>query len=180
MKKILVFSLVVALVLVLLLPAVVVAKPAATFSATGTITGISPTVVGQKAFPLGQSGKWLVVNRDLTGVFAAGGSVAGAYTLTYGGVFDISTQAGNLTGVLKNGDNQFFVNARVNPLTFNSSGLPKLDITGHWLAISGVKAVGNFTAQLIFTTDTSGHITGVTGSFGMTGRYLNGNSDSAE
>jgi hypothetical protein len=49
--------------------------------------------------------------------------------------------------------------------------LPMLTITGNWVGLSGVKANGNFQANLVFIP--SGEHVGeiVAGSFDMTGKY---------
>ncbi len=171
MKRILVISVVLALALSLLLPSVAMAKAPQDFSTTGLIQGISLTEVGVNAFPLGNSGKWKVVDRLIYIEFPDSGEFQGLAILTYSGVFDISTQAGNLTGNLVCGDKSVFVNARVSPLAFPEGFYPTLEISGHWNGLEGIKANGNFLAQVYFIPDDQGHIVGVTGSFEMNGKY---------
>jgi len=113
-KRLLVIGFVLALVLMLVIPSVTLAAPKpSTFSAHGTLTSIDNGTVKQ----LGNSGKWLVTDRHLTGQFQTG-NLSGSFVLTYGGVFDLQTQAGNLVGVLKNGSSSFGVEGKTNPLTY--------------------------------------------------------------
>jgi hypothetical protein len=170
MHRILIISLALAMAVILLLPAVAAASGPAGFSANGDITGISRTEVGLNAFPLGNSGNWRVVDREITGSLT--GDLVGEYTLTYEGVFDIRTQAGCFTGILKSGDCILSLNGKVSPLTFSEMGAPKLEINGHWKGTSGIHAKGDFSAWLIFLPDVNGHIeTILASSFSMSGKY---------
>lgn len=170
MRRIFIISLTLALALILLLPSVAAAA-SPDFSAEGNINGISPTLIGVNAIPLGNSGNWRVIDRDITGTFTSG-DLEGEYTLTYGGVFDIQTQAGCLTGTLKNGNKTLFINAKADPLTFVEGGAPRLEINGHWKGVSGIHAQGTFSAWVVFIPDADGHIVAILdSSFSMSGKY---------
>ncbi len=175
MKKVLLVSLLLALVMSLLLPAAAMAaSPASgTFGAQGYLTGIDTGNVK----PLGNSGKWLVRDRTITGQFVGGDLGSTAFTLTYDGVFELTTQEGNLVGTLSTGNSALLVTGQVAPLSFVSAPvpggyLPVLTITGHWVGISGVKANGSFQAYMVFVPTADGHVDYIIDSgFMMTGKY---------
>jgi hypothetical protein len=170
MRRIFIISLTLALALILVLPSTAAAA-SSSFSAEGNIEGISPTVIGVNAIPLGNSGKWRVIDRDITGTFTSG-DLKGEYILTYGGVFDIQTQSGCLTGTLKNGDKTLFINAKAAPLTFTAQGVPVLEISGHWNGVSGIHDQGTFNAWVAFIPDADGHIVAILdNSLTMSGKY---------
>jgi hypothetical protein len=175
MKKILVLSLVLALVLTLILPSVAMAakpvKPAA-FNASGVLVSIDDGKTKQ----LGDSGKWLVSDRHIQGTFVSG-SLDGDFTLTYGGVFDLATQAGHLAGKMVVGSSSFAVTGKAAPFTFvgwYAEGIPilELTITGNWNYLKGGKGNGTFTAIMDFIPTADGHVAAVlpTSSFVMKGK----------
>lgn len=175
MKKVLVISLLLAMVMSMLVPAAAMAAgPAsAAFGAQGYLTGIDTGSVK----PLGNSGKWLVRDRTIPGQFVGGDLGSAAFTLTYGGVFELATQAGNLVGTLRTGDSVLLVTGQVAPLSFVPAPvpggyLPALTIAGHWVGTSGVKANGTFQAYMVFVPTADGHVDYIIDSgFMMTGKY---------
>ncbi len=68
MKKLAFIGLILALILTVLSPATVLAAKPAPFYAQGIVTGITPGDV----FPAGNSGRFVVVDRTISGVFVAG------------------------------------------------------------------------------------------------------------
>jgi hypothetical protein len=171
MKKILLIGVILAMVLTLILPSVAMAAKPSVFTASGEMTTIDQ---GQTR-ELGESGKWLVADRHILGTFDSG-DLDGDFTLTYGGVFDLATQAGNLVGTLKNGSKTILVTGKVSPYEIVDTGMgfsaPQLTIKGKWVGLKGLKANGEFTAWFIFIPDEEGHVVQIiASSFDMTGKY---------
>ncbi len=177
-RRIAVFSLVLVVALLAVLPGTALAGKAP-FSAAGVITGIEQTVVGENAFPLGNSGKWLVRDRDIYGSLE--GDIQDDFTLTYGGIFSIQTQAGCLAGTMTAGSRTFFVVGTIapyQPVPTEYGDLPRLDISGYWTEKSARqfgryhgRQTGMFSAWLIFVPDEQGHVVQiVASSFEMNGR----------
>ena len=176
MKKLLVISLLLALVMALVFPtAVAASSPPATFAAQGSLTSIDTGNVKE----LGHSGKWLVSDRHIRGGLTGG--LNGDFVLTYGGVFDLATQEGNLVGTLKTDSATLLVTAKVDPLSFVPADvpggyLPMLMIEGKWIGMTGLKANGDFQAYVVFVPTADGHVGFVVDSgFVMTGKYLGKN-----
>ncbi len=181
MKKILVLSLVLALALSLLLPTAALAAktppvppaPSSSFSAQGELSFIDTGTVKE----IGKSGKWLVKDRHIQGEFVTGDLGPSAYTITYGGVFDLATQAGNLAGSMEVGSRQIGIVGKVEPLTMvyfapYNMNLPKLTISGHWAGLRGLGAEGSYEAWMVFVPTADGHVRYiVASSFAMTGKY---------
>jgi hypothetical protein len=172
MKKILIISLVLALVLAVAAPTAVMACRPDLFAAQGVISGIDTGTVKQ----LGHSDNWQVKNRTIQGTFLTGSLGNGApFSLTYDGVFSLTTQAGHLRGNLFAGGSVMAVNGTVAPLTMVNMGtysLPMLNITGTWNVKWGPKASGNFQAYMVFVPDADGHVLQVVDSaFVMNGKY---------
>ncbi len=179
-RRFAVFSLVLVAVLVMVLPGAVMAKqPSEPFSASGIITGIEDTKVGVNAFELGVSGKWLVKDRSINGTLE--GAIDSEFTLTYGGIFSIETQAGCLVGTMDAGDRTFFVVGTINPYELVPMGgydLPKLTISGYWTeklprqqGRYQKRSTGTFDAWVIFIPDAQGHVVQIVqSSFEMNGR----------
>lgn len=176
MKKRLFFiSLVLALVMTTLMPVTVFAAKPADFSASGTITGISPGDV----FPAGESGRWVVAERELTGTFPDGEDISGDFTLTYKANVELATQAGNLHGELAMNDGSYVlkVNGKIEPLVFVgwfAPGIPlyQLTINGRWTFTDGARGQGDFSASATFVPTPDGHVAFIVAStFDLTGKW---------
>jgi hypothetical protein len=172
MKKLLVIGIVLALMLTLVLPSVAMAARPTTFSAAGTMASIDPGTVKE----LGNSGLWLVKDRHIQGRFLSGDLGTESYTITYGGVFKLVDQSGNLAGTMQVGSKLFVIDGKVAPLSLVDMGeyqLPQLTISGHWAGLKGVNATGSFNAYMIFVPTADGHVDYiVASSFDMTGKYV--------
>ena len=101
-KKFLLLSLALALALTLSMPAAALADDEV-LNATGHITYIEPTIVGENAFPvdpLNPAGAWLVDDRDIKGNLN-GIKKSGPFVLTYDAEIEsVWTQAGTIEGTL--------------------------------------------------------------------------------
>ena len=180
MKKRTVFiSLVLVSLLTALMPTAALAKAPTSFSASGTVTGINDGSV----FPAGNSGRYVVASRTITGTLA--GDITGDFTLDYKANVELATQAGNLHGTLQAGAQVLEVNGTIEPLQFVGwlvppgvhplypDGIPlyQLDINGHWTAVRGGKGNGDFKATVIFIPTPDGHVYSIVASaFIMTGQ----------
>lgn len=168
MKKRLFISVALALVLTVLGSAPVLAAKPGDFGATGTISSITPWGV----FPAGASGRYVVVERQITGTLA--GNIGGDFFMTYKANVELATQAGNLHGTLEVGGYILQVSGKIEPLEI-VEGLPKLTISGRWTFIEGARGQGTFDAWLTFESDEYGHVVEVIdSSFTLTGKW---NSD---
>jgi hypothetical protein len=176
MKKLLLVSLMLALILALILPTAVVAgKPEIQpFQAAGILTDIDNGNVNQ----IGHSTLWKVSDRHIKVKFTQG-DLNDNFILTYQGIFDLYTQAGDFVGnlVQDNGDTKAMVFGQVAPLTFIpvgkvGGGNPIIQISGTWTGVSGLKARGEFQASMVFIPDEYGHVAEIVYSgFEMTGKY---------
>lgn len=183
-RRIVMLSLVLVTLLLVAFPGAAMARNSGNshtdkFTATGSITAIDQTIVGENAFPLGNSDRWFVKNRSIYG--SLDGDIQDNFILTYGGIFSIETQAGWLLGSMKAGDRSFFVTGKIDPyeIVLTEYGyLPKLNISGSWLEKSfrlfgrnrGI-STGSFNAWLVFVPDEFGHVVQIlASSFEMTGR----------
>lgn len=168
-RRLLLISLALALVLTTLTPAVALAAKPASCGASGNITYISSGTV----FPAGESGRWMVVERELSGTFLSG-DISGNFTMTYKANVELSTQAGNLHGTLEAGPYVLKLNGKVQPLEIVSTPfghLPKLTIDGYWTFIDGARGQGNFDAWVIFIP-IDGHVGPIVASaFNLTGKW---------
>ena len=170
MKNRIIIGLVAAVLMVALLPSAVFAAKPVPFSAGGGVTGISDGTV----FPAGKSGRWVVVERDITGVLS--GDIEGSFDLTYKANVEMATQAGNLHGTMTVDDYVLNVNGSIQPFELVPISsiifLPKLTISGHWNFISGAEGTGEFTAWAIFVPTPDGHVAFIVASeFTMTGQW---------
>lgn len=168
-KRLLIISLVFALLLALAPGAALAAKPV-DFYAAGTISGISPGDV----VAAGESGRWRVIERELTGELS--GDVSGDFTMIYKANVELATQAGNFHGTMTVGSSEFKVNGQIQPLEMVPVSadvyLPKLTINGHWTAGEGVRGNGDFVGWLIFIPNSEGHVdTILASSLTMTGQW---------
>jgi hypothetical protein len=186
MKKILVISLVLALALTLILPSAVMAAPDKTvFSATGVFSSIDEGNVK----PLGNTGRYLVADRHLSGSFI-NDTLTGNFTITYGGIFNIADQSGKLIGTLETANNKLCVIGETQPLQYVGYPGPDSDgsivipclmiVKGNWTGLKGLAAKGTFEAQLVLNVyadpaqPTFGHVKSVVEGqniLTMTGQY---------
>jgi len=191
-KKLLCIILVASLALSVVMPGTALAakgKAFDDFEATGVITGISPGDV----LEAGNSGRWRVLEREITGVL--GGDVEGIFTMTYKANVLLATQAGNLHGTLEVDGNIFKVRGKIQPLQMvngyfdaaaeewvpllfgtefpEGSGiywLPRIDVEGSW-TLDGTQGNGTFTGWAIFVP-VNGHVGPiVASSFTMDGKW---------
>ncbi len=166
-RKVLFLALALSLVMALVPGTALAAKPEA-FSASGTITGITPGDV----FPAGNSGRFVVAEREITGVLS--GDISGDFTLTYKANVALATQAGRLYGTLAVDGHTAKVNGEIQPLEwlgapFASPAL--LTIDGRW-AFTGARGQGNFSAWAIVILTPEGHVAYIVDSgFAMTGSW---------
>lgn len=157
-KKGLVFSVILALLLTVLMPTTAFAAKPLPVHAEGAITSIEDTVIGENVFPAGDSGRFRVVDRVISGGLS--GDIAGDFILTYKANVDLLTQAGNLHGTLTTGDYTFKINGAIAPLEMVPTiygYLPMLTITGHWSRPGG-PGNGTFGAWVVFIPDEYGHV----------------------
>ncbi len=159
-KRMLFISLAVVLVLTMLIPGAALAGKPQPFYAAGVISGIEDTVIGENAFPAGESGRWRVIDREITGQLS--GDVSGDFVMNYRANVELATQAGNLHGNIVAGDADFKVNGKIQPLEMVPTplgiDLPKLTITGHWNLDGKGPGNGDFEAWVIFIPDEYGHV----------------------
>jgi len=170
-RRLLFISLTLALVLTTLMPSAAVAAKPASFGASGIITYISPGTV----FPAGESGRWVVVERELSGTFLSG-DIDGDFTMTYKANVELSTQAGNLHGTLETGPYVLKLNGKIQPLEMVPTPLgielPKLTIYGRWTFTDGARGQGNFEAWVIFIPTPEGHVQSIVASaLNLTGKW---------
>jgi len=181
-RKLLCIILAACLVLSVVMPATALAakgKAFDDFEATGTIDSISEGTV----IPAGNSGRWRVSEREISGVLS-GDDVDGVFNMTYkANIESVETQAGNLHGILEVGDYTFKVRGKIQPLQmvnsyFDSTAeewvplpfgkeypeypgvywLPRIDVEGSWTH-EGTQGNGTFSAWAIFTADPdTGHV----------------------
>ncbi|MBN1190202.1 MAG: hypothetical protein JXA46_10650 [Dehalococcoidales bacterium] len=173
MKRILILSVVLALVLSLVLPSVAMAKPPGKeFYAQGEMYQITIGDVKQ----LG-NGLWLVKNREIFGKFVNGDLEGLPFTITYDGIFELETQAGDFHGKLNAGRNKYQIKGTVEPYQFlewydkaNFIPILSLDISGRWI---GNEAKGTFNAFVKFIPTPEGHVGYIfeDSCFTMTGMY---------
>jgi len=135
--------------------AVLAAKPpTGEFHATGTILGILPPELMK---PAGESGRWVVAERQLF-VYFVQGDLTGLGTMTFKGNFEAYTQAGNFAGTLASGDYVFKVNGKTESLVVSPDfQKATLDLSGHWNLKEGSLGQGSFTGVAAFKLE-NGHI----------------------
>ena len=96
-KLLVIFPVIAVLAVIFLTPTVATAKsPFTQFGSLGTITGINEGTV----VPAGNSGRWIVQDRFVTGALIGGSGPQGEFTLTYGANVPILTQSGQIHGTL--------------------------------------------------------------------------------
>lgn len=154
------------------------AKPVP-FAASGGISYITPGTV----FPAGNSGRWVIVERQLYGNLSSG-DINGEFTLSYkGNVESVETQAGNFHGTITVGGGAyvFNVNGTSEPLEFQrlmeftpGNWVPVLRLTlgGHWVFTDGAHGQGELSGWAEFIPTPDGHVgIIVDSSFTMNGQW---------
>lgn len=169
--RILFISLALVLVLTALMPGIALAAKPASFDASGIVTYISPGTV----LPAGESGRWVVVERELRGTFLFG-NINDDFTMTYKANVELVTQAGSLHGTLKTGSYVLKLNGKIQPLEMVPTpfgiDLPKLAINGRWTFTDGARGQGNFDAWVIFIPTPEGHVDSIVASaINLTGKW---------
>ena len=170
-RRLLFISLALALVLATLMPGTALAAKPASFGASGIITYISPGTV----VPAGESDRWVVVERELGGTFLSG-DINGNFTMAYKANVELSTQAGNLHGMLEASPYVLKMNGKIQPLEMVPTplgiDLPKLTINGRWTFTDGAQGQGNFDAWVIFIPTPEGHVGSIIASaFNLAGKW---------
>jgi len=176
-RRLPIISIVLTLILVVMIPATAIANEGrpTKIESYGEITGITAGVVT----PLGESGRWGVIEREILGTIT--GDINGDFTLTYKGVFKLENQAGNFHGTMETGTCFLRVNGKVQPLEMVQIGpeiyLPKLTITGHWTFTDGAQGQGDLEGWTIFIPTSEGHVGAIVASaFALTGKLPGGES----
>ncbi|MDO8635373.1 MAG: hypothetical protein Q7R34_03880 [Dehalococcoidia bacterium] len=165
MKRGFLIGFVLFLTLAVLTPVPALAAKPVLFSAVGTITSISDGTVK----PAGDSGRWVVVERELGGSLV--GDINGSFTMAYKANVELATQAGDLHGTLQVGGNILNVNGKIG-VGVTPIGYPGLIINGHWNFTKGAEGEGDLTAWVIPITDEYGHVTFIlASSFDLTGQW---------
>ncbi len=186
MKKLWFMGLVLALAVTLKLPSAAMAASPDLFSASGILTGIDEGTV----IPL-DNNQWQVTDRHIQGeiiksVQGKSNKINGDFTITYGGIFNIETQAGDFTGKMESSSAILDITGSTQPCSFagltqvpDGNGglitvpLYQLSISGSWTGTRGLKAQGVFEAYLVFIPTPEGHVAAITDSyFNMYGDYL--------
>ncbi|GEM_PF-1424632 len=155
MKKVLFISLALVIALTAFIPAPAMAAKPVPFNASGTVLYITPGTVK----PAGDSGRFVVVERDIVGSLS--GSITGAFTLSYKANVELATQAGNLHGTMQIGaNNTLNVNGKIEPLAFAGFSvlIPgnlvfKSTIDGQWNFLVGANGSGKFNADILLIID---------------------------
>lgn len=180
MKQSLFFiSLSLCLVLIAATPASALAAKPVPFATSGTISSISPGTV----FPAGNSGRWVIVERELSGTLTTG-DITGAYTMVYkGNVESVETQSGNFHGTLNVSSGAYVlkVNGKSEPLELlrmieiaPGIWVPvlRLSMGGHWVFTTGANGQGEFSGWVEFIPTPEGHVYSIVGSsFTMAGQW---------
>ncbi len=167
MKRGFLIGFVLFLTLAVLTPVPALAAKSVPFSANGDISFISAGTVK----PAGDSGRWVVVEREIKGTFA-GPDISGPFTMAYKANVELATQAGNLRGTLTVGEKILNVNGKIE-VGLTPAGYPGLIINGHWNFTRGAKGEGDLTAWAIPIVDPdTGHVLAIPFSFvNLTGQW---------
>ncbi|OGO23599.1 MAG: hypothetical protein A2144_14295 [Chloroflexi bacterium RBG_16_50_9] len=175
MKKLILISLMLSLILSALVPATALAAKPQSFHTDGVISGIEDTVIGDNAFPAGNSGRWRVIDRQIEGELLSG-DITGSFLMNYKANIELATQAGNLHGTLETNEYSFKINGKIQPLEMVPIApevyLPKLTFNGHWTLVDGAQGQGEFNGWVIFIPDEYGHVVSIiASSFIMHGKW---------
>jgi hypothetical protein len=154
-KKPLFIGLAVALCLSLIMPTTALAAKPVDFNATGVIDNLDEGIV----MPAGNSGRWIVSSRTVTGSLE--GDISGAFTMVYKANV-ASDQSGNLHGTMSADDGSwsFKINGKTGSAELvgfvwveeYQTYLPSLMLTvnGHFNSSKNPIANGTYEAWLIF------------------------------
>ena len=178
-------GLVLTLALVLVAPAPALAAKPVGFTASGIISEVLPGDI----FPAGQSGRWVVDERQMSGIIL--GDINGEFTLTYSANVNLETQAGSFHGTIEVdsllinviGKSQLVGDSYPGPTIPTPFGptsttVRALETTGSWAFISGSMGNGDYygvTVVLIAAAGLlEGHILAIdpdNSGFSMTGKW---------
>jgi hypothetical protein len=154
MKKLLFGTFMAALAIVALLPSTVLAAKPLPFSASGHIMGIETEPPFCVVKPAGESGRWVIVTRQIKGTVS--GDISGDFILDYSGNVD-AFQVGNIHGTISIGQYTLKMDSKtLNPIPigyYQGLLIVQLSISGHWSLIQGAKGQGDVDATLYFLTD---------------------------
>ena len=175
MKRGLLIGFVLFLTLAVLTPVPALAAKPVLFNASGTITAISDGI--EK--PAGNSGRWVVFERDIKGVMYGdiGGQNGTDYTFSYKANVEKATQAGNLHGTVNAGGKVLNVEGKSQPFElvgWYAPGIPilKLTLNGNWSFTKGAQGQGSWDATVYFIPTPDGHVAAVVGgAFTLTGQW---------
>jgi hypothetical protein len=133
----------------------------------GSVTYIDEGVV----VGAGQSGRWVVANRTVTGEFDSGAWEGLGYSLTYGSNVPIATQSGSIHGTLDVGEGTYIAKVRgkssaaviglwLCPINAEFVWAPVLvlNVAGSWAFIDGTQGNGDFGATVYVALNPEGHI----------------------
>ena len=144
--------------------AVLAGGPPVPFSATGSIASIDEGNV----IPAGDSGRWVVKDRAISGAFG-GPDLWGPYSFSYGSNVPIVTQSGSFHGTLSAGDYEANVLGKSELVGYGLAFLNPLDpaslvpfvvvsTEGKMTFTKGTQGVGTFSALIWAQIDSQGHI----------------------
>jgi hypothetical protein len=164
-RKTIILGMVVALTLVLVAPGAVLAAKPTDFIALGNLD----TIDEGEPFAAGQSERWVVPERTITG--AISGAITGNYILTYKANV-AADQSGNFHGEMVVNEGEYVIKVNGNSsLGITPIGYPGLILSGHWTLIDGAQGNGSFDAWLIPIIE-GGHIIGIhAGAIEMSGKW---------
>lgn len=158
------------MIMAALMPSQVLAAKPVPFVATGNVWYITPGTVK----PAGDSGRFVVIERDILGFMNAG--IIGVYTFSYKANVELLTQAGNLHGTLTVGGYVLNMSGKTQPLEYSGEadcpavGSPvspcsvfTSTIDGHWNFLVGARGEGNFNSDVFLIIDWTGHVVWIDG-----------------
>ncbi len=148
-----IIGMVLALVMAVIPSTAALAAAPESFNAFGTI---SPNISFGNPAALGDSGRWLVPERSVSGTLNSG-SITGDFTMVYAANVD-TYQAGSIHGTITASDYTIRVNGTSNALEFvpveifpgYSVNLPMISVSGNWNFASGAKGNGTLQAVIVF------------------------------
>lgn len=165
MRKSAIIGLAIALFLSLLYPTAALAAKPAGFNTSGYLLNINTGDV----FAAGESGRFVVVDRQVTGIFTDGDFSGQAFQFNYRANVWLDTQAGNLQGRIQVGDgyllNVTAMSDGVQIIGLNDDGyLAELTSSGTWAFLDGALGQGNFVNQTTVQLGPDLHVIGIVGS----------------
>jgi len=136
-----------------------------------------PGIDQGNVIPAGESGRFVVKDRTVTGTLAAliPGSPDGRFAFSYGTNVPLLTQSGQIHGTLSidGGEIEASVRARSELQGFTDQGLPVIAITGKLTFTSGATGTGEIGGVIVPVLDPSTlHIIGLAyGELGIVGQW---------